>query len=212
MTIPPPKVDRRIQRTRQMLRDALIDLIKGQDYATITVQDITERANVNRSTFYLHYKDKDELLYKSMIEVYGDLVRDFPRMPKNPILGVDFDALADPSDFQHVAQHADFYRVILSEKGVASFVVQVRRYLATVFEQLFIRDIVSEDEQITPRMPMEFIAHFIAGAEIGVISWWLESGMKYSPEVMAKWMLYLCSFGSFWALGMTTPPPSQRQS
>ncbi|MEO8397816.1 MAG: helix-turn-helix domain-containing protein, partial [Chloroflexota bacterium] len=67
------KPDRRIERTRQLLSKALMDLIIERGYDTITIQDITDRANVSRATFYLHYKDKDELLYQSMTKIYDAL-------------------------------------------------------------------------------------------------------------------------------------------
>ena len=60
------KVDRRIQRTRRLLQDALITLILEKGYDKITVQDIIDEANVGRSTFYAHYLDKDDLMASSL--------------------------------------------------------------------------------------------------------------------------------------------------
>jgi AcrR family transcriptional regulator len=59
-------LDRRIQRTRQLLRNALFALIIERGYESIAIQDITERANLGRATFYLHYQDKEELLKASV--------------------------------------------------------------------------------------------------------------------------------------------------
>src|SRR5688572_15483761 len=67
------KVDRRIQRTRTLLRDALMRLIIRRGYDEITIQDITDEANVARTTFYLHFSDKDDLLFSTMRDVYEDL-------------------------------------------------------------------------------------------------------------------------------------------
>ncbi|MBC8171477.1 MAG: helix-turn-helix transcriptional regulator, partial [Anaerolineae bacterium] len=75
------KLDRRKQRTRQLLRDALMALIVAQGYDTITVQDIADAANVARTTFYLHFKDKDELLFEGMREMYETM---FEEMQQNP--------------------------------------------------------------------------------------------------------------------------------
>src|SRR3990172_2299341 len=55
------KTDRRIQRTREVLQKALIELISERGYDAITIQDIVDRANVGRTTFYLHYRSKDDL-------------------------------------------------------------------------------------------------------------------------------------------------------
>ena len=61
------KTDRRIQRTRQSLRTALLELIKEKGYDAISIEEITERANVGRATFYLHYKDKEDLLLEDFL-------------------------------------------------------------------------------------------------------------------------------------------------
>ncbi len=207
-TYPPKeKMDRRIQRTRHLLREALISLIKEKNYEEITVQDITERANVNRSTFYLHFKDKDELLYKSMVEVYDALAETMLANKKEQTGGLNLDHLSDAADFQHVADHAEFYKVILSEKGVASFVVRVRKYLARVFTEHILEMGVGS----APRFPLEAVGHFLAGAEIGLISWWLENGKKQSPEEMARMMLDMCAFGTYWALGVPASPQEEAE-
>ena len=59
--------DRRVRRTRQRLKEALLELIAGQPYESITVEDITRRADVGRSTFYSHYTSKDELLFTGFL-------------------------------------------------------------------------------------------------------------------------------------------------
>ena len=63
------KTDRRIQRTRQALRKALLELNKEKGYDSISVEEITQRANLGRATFYLHYKDKEDLLVDEFSEI-----------------------------------------------------------------------------------------------------------------------------------------------
>ena len=58
-----PKLDRRTARTRNLLGDALIELIQEKPFDSVTVQDVLDRAGVGRSTFYVHYKDKDDLFF-----------------------------------------------------------------------------------------------------------------------------------------------------
>src|SRR5678816_2441110 len=69
------KQDRRSQRTRHLLSAALVELIREKDYNTITVSDIIDRANVGRSTFYAHYRDKDDLFVGEMDRVIDVLGR-----------------------------------------------------------------------------------------------------------------------------------------
>jgi AcrR family transcriptional regulator len=73
MTAAAAKIDRRKARTRQLLRDALMALIVEKGYEAISIQDIVDRANVARPTFYLHFKDKEELLFTSLVEIYEEL-------------------------------------------------------------------------------------------------------------------------------------------
>lgn len=204
-----PKLDRRVLRTRRMLRESLMSLIIERGFDSISVQDITDRADLSRTTFYLHYKDKEDLLFKSMQEVYDQLADRVPPFSEwyAALQQGDHEACTDSSDFRHVAENAAFYRVLLSENGVASFVVLVRKYLASLMSAE-LGDMVKRVGSKT-KVPPEMLGHFIAGAEIGMISWWLENEMPYPPEQMARIMYYLSAMGIWWGLGMEFPPPGE---
>jgi len=75
------KTDRRVQRTRELLQKALIDLINERGYDPITIQDIVDRANIGRTTFYLHYSSKDELL----MSCHEAIVSEFHFGPGSPL-------------------------------------------------------------------------------------------------------------------------------
>lgn len=68
MATPPKNVDRRVQRTRQLLRQAFVEVAQEKGLAAVSVQDITERANIHRGTFYTHYEDKSALVYSLIRE------------------------------------------------------------------------------------------------------------------------------------------------
>ncbi|MCC6614675.1 MAG: TetR/AcrR family transcriptional regulator [Anaerolineae bacterium] len=203
-------LDRRQRRTRKLLRDALLQLIVEKGFDTLSVQDITDRADVSRATFYLHFRDKEDLLFNSMRELYDDLVDKVglfsdPHEVVAQIMDGNHDACLQASDFEHVAEYANFYRVLLSEKGVASFTVQVRRYLAQIFREQIVEPALAAGNG--PRLPPDLIAHALAGAHIGVISWWLESGAEFTPEQMARMTYSLSAFGMWWSLGIETQIP-----
>ncbi|MGB3328475.1 MAG: TetR/AcrR family transcriptional regulator, partial [Thermomicrobiales bacterium] len=67
------RVDPRVRRTRRLLEEAVLSLAADQDFASITVRDITTRADVNRATFYLHYRDKDDLCARALDRLLEDL-------------------------------------------------------------------------------------------------------------------------------------------
>lgn len=114
-------MDPRVIRTRQLLRDALVELIDEQGYEKITVQDITKRATLNRATFYLHFRDKLDLLYQSSMETLQQLVRCIhPNFEEKK----EFDLLPNydqPHDtfmrlFEQIASNSKLYKVYLTEK------------------------------------------------------------------------------------------------
>lgn len=183
--------DRRIERTMTALRDALMALIVEKGYDAISIQDIADRANVARATFYLHFKDKDDLMFKSMRVIYDGIVA---RQPKD----LTVDALADDSDFQHVAQYADFYGAMLSPKGSMGFLTRVRAYLQEELEKS-INQIMPPD--VKPRLPLPLIAAYCTGAQIGLIWWWVENRLPIPAEKMARYTMQLSVFGLNWAFG-----------
>lgn len=197
------KTDRRIERTRHHLRDALIALVIERGYDAITIQDITDRANVARTTFYLHYRDKDELLLTSMLEIYQDLLARVPPIIKPG----DIEAgTTDPADFDHVAQYADFYRAMLGEHGSALFINRVLAFLTGTMHSHVIAPLLATSDQ-PGHIPPDMIAAAMAGMEIGIIQWWLSNDMPHDPAAMARMTHQLSTFGLAWALRLGIDPP-----
>ena len=132
MTKEVKKLDPRVIRTRQLLRDALVSLIAEKGFDAITVQDIADRATLNRATFYLHYQDKHDLLIKSLHDAIDELMADIGPTEENAPLMVDGPQRPIVQVFQHVAQHARFFQVMMGAEGVPSFIAGVRDYMAEI--------------------------------------------------------------------------------
>jgi len=197
----PRKVDRRILRTRLALRDALMALIHERGYEKITVQDITDRANVARTTFYMHFSDKDDLLFQSMREIYESLIESLTHAEDGLLLQRE----SDPRDFEHVQRYADFYRVMLSERGSMPFLTRVRDLLAEALSDVILKPLLPQGQ--TPSMPLPLMGYALAGVQIAVIAWWLKhDNMRTSPQEMARLMGHFCTFGVNWGLGLEPPP------
>ncbi len=175
------KPDRRIERTKKLLGAALIELILEGDYDSITIQNITDRANLSRATFYLHYKDKEELLFGNLESVFDDIA---PEMGAwSPEEDYYWNG-APPSllVFQHVADNADLYRVMLKTNAAGTINDNIRRYLA-------VRILYSLEQ--TPHaaptpVSLEILSQYVASALKGLLIWWLEHDMPYSPDEMAR--------------------------
>jgi AcrR family transcriptional regulator len=174
------KPDRRKPRTRRLLRDALLDLVLEKGYDQVTVQDIADRANLGRATFYLHFVDKEDLLMSSLREIFDDLKARFD-MPTAQAMSLELPLRAVP--FQHAGEYRDVYRVILlSEQGTAAVLNGIRDYLAESIQE---RIDVARCMGGEPRVPVEVVAHYLAGGLLSMIGWWLRQETPYSAEMMA---------------------------
>ena len=173
------KIDRRILRTRRALKDAMLALVLEQGFDAVTIEQITYRADLGRTTFYLHYRDKEELLLESIRELIDDLVAHIRVSNSSPIL------LA----FQHAAENADLYRIILRGEGAYSAVERLRKTINQTIEELF-REFLQARADVEPDLirssfPLEVVTNFLAGSLLGLLTWWLEERPPYTTEQMA---------------------------
>ncbi|MBZ0274760.1 MAG: TetR/AcrR family transcriptional regulator [Anaerolineae bacterium] len=194
------RLDPRVKRTRQFLRTALIELIPEKGYNAITIQDITERATLNRATFYLHYRDKDDLLLNGFVEIWDELTSQNPTPGlKEGSLETEGIRLSVLADFRHLADHAAFYRVMLGENGVAEFIHRMQDHVYHTTIQRF-RAVVEKPP--ASAVPPELTLHFIATSYVGVMQWWLAQDMPYPPEEIASMLVTLYTTSPFQALGI----------
>jgi AcrR family transcriptional regulator len=175
-------IDRRVARTRNALYDALVALIRERDYDTIRVEDILGRANVGRSTFYAHFKSKDELLKRSLERLKAELLSVLDQAD-TPDIGVVSRAL-----FKHVGHHRDIY-FSLSGKAAAEV---LSASIATNFAQVA--------QSILPVAPRSAIPRGLAIAYIRetflcVLRWWLERNPSVSPDEASSLFLRLVANG-----------------
>ncbi len=206
------KTDRRVDRTRKALREALFDLIREKNYDQITVEEITERANLGRTTFYLHYKDKEDLLLEDFIDLIDEMVNKVVDKPLQrlkarmayPTTDVSPPDLFRPNlkIFQHAARNADLYRLVLQNGGSVEISGRLREVIIKAIQQLAIAKQEDRDLEVKFEMPVEVIANFYAGSILGLISWWLDSDMPYTPEEMTLFSQRLFFLGLFEALGI----------
>lgn len=189
------KKDRRVQRTHTALREALMALVVEKGYHAITIQDITDRANVARTTFYLHFRDKDELLTKSLRDMFEEMVQTVPTKSWQEDLGVDAVGL-DPTtslDFDHIEKYADFYRIMLGREGSATFISDMMDFLQQLTDRAIIEPIMTAD--VKPKFPQELILKMAVYGNLGAYRWWLENDLPVSAQDMAEWTFKILGFG-----------------
>lgn len=165
------KNDRRSRRTRHLLGRAWLELIREKGYDAITVNDIIERANVGRSTFYAHYHDKNDLFIKEVDRVIDALHSDAHRDPRDeewyfPSLGL----------FRHVGEEYQLYKALVWSSGMDLFVRQLQKSLARRIEHGM------QESGKTYELPIPVLSTFVASSFLTLLQWWLENKMAYSPE------------------------------
>jgi AcrR family transcriptional regulator len=189
------KTDRRKARTKRLLRTALLELIDEKGIDKTTVSDLTERADVNRGTFYLHYNDVFDFLYQIKQEIFEGLTKEMSvihfldvkqyaekNMPYPPAVHI----------LRYVAAHYDFFRVIFGPNGDAAFPLQVKAFMTEkLYNQMFAH--ISNDSS-TP-VPRDYLIAFLTSAQLGMLTHWIQTGMSLSVEEIAMVMTRILSKG-----------------
>ncbi len=184
----PTRHDRKRQLTRRQLIDAVVQLVLEKGYEGVTIQDITDRADLGRGTFYLHFKDKDEAVWSAIEDglraTEEDAHRQFPGgIPSQP------EYYAYRNIFRHAEQNKDLYKMMLGGQGSGVMTARVQNHLAGELQ----RDLAHLPVHVFLefRVPVDILAQVITGAVIQLVRWWLETPNKYSPDDMAG-LLYTC--------------------
>jgi len=165
------KIDSRVRQTRAALLGALPALMIERGYERITIQNVLERADVGRATFYAHFDSKDDLLAASVANLRRWLMQAWHDMPDQR-LGFTLPL------FQHLESHAAIY-----EKSVArASEVSVERHIRQMLNGLVREDLMQRQGQPESGSAVELAVQYVVGALWSVIVWWMESGMHMSPH------------------------------
>jgi AcrR family transcriptional regulator len=203
------QTDLRIRRTHKFLQEAMIELISEKGFEAITVGDITERAMINRATFYRHYQDKYDLVVRIFEEAADHLVDHMKPFHKDS----DHMDLEHPPEiwvqvFEHVAEQSQLYRAMLGNNGSPWFAARMREYLIKLLleNEKRWKPSVGSRHQIDPAMPKALPVMQLSHVLIGTIVWWLESEKSYTPRQIATWFCHFAFYGYLAARGYEVPP------
>lgn len=168
--------DRRVQRTRRVLREALSSLLQEHAWDDIGVQDICERADIGRSTFYTHYQGKEQLLAGGL-----DDLRKLLREQARAAIGERPTTLAFVRGLiEHVSDQRKLFRSVIGRKS--SHVVQMR------FREM-VRQLVAEDfaRIAAAEWRREAAAHYVAGALVELLAWWVHARDAIPPAEIERY-------------------------
>jgi AcrR family transcriptional regulator len=169
------KVDRRIAKSQVAIKNAVIELMTEKSFDNITIQDIADRADVNRGTIYLHYTDKYDLLDK-MIEEHMDNLRELCQTASE----MTFQE-GNYVWFEYFERHYLFFSTMLASKGAPSF---RSRFLDLVVEEFTAE--VDNTEGKNKGFSDDVILQFFGSAVVGAVEWWFKNGMPLPARVMAE--------------------------
>jgi AcrR family transcriptional regulator len=179
-----PRADRRSRRTRQLLGDALVALMLEQRYDTITVQEIIDRANVGRSTFYAHYLDKEDLLQHQIAGMIAAFVAHMDQDVGGRRLVPSLELL------RHVRERRDLCRALVRGRAMEPVLQTMQTHLSAHIEARLTRRL---PPGAAPVVPLPLVAHHAAAALLALFQWWLARDMAEAPEEIDAYFRHLAS-------------------
>lgn len=199
--------DRRVSRTRRALHEALRSLILEKGYDRVTVQDVLDRADVGRATFYAHFRDKDDLLMSGFEEMRKSLQHQLAALPRaqkarpGPALG--FSRVL----FDHAAGHRREYRAQVGSRSGGAILDAVRKELTSLV-QAQLEGAVAR-RRVKPVVPIEVSTHYVTSALLALLTWWLDHDLPYTAEQMAQMFERLTGPAVAAAMGSPVSSPGQ---
>lgn len=196
------KQDRRKARTRQWLYKALLELIEEKGMEGVTVSKLTERAGVNRGTFYLHFRDPSDMLNQYKMEVLDGLARELDRIDpfelqryagKNEPYPVSLRVL------EYIDKHADFFRVMFGPKGDISFLMQIKEFMKNKMSDYFSKNFPQTDRALVPR---DYAIAYVVSGNLGLLAYWFETGRRLPPAEIARMVTRILSDGPLASIGL----------
>lgn len=181
---PVSQTDRRVRKSKQALKETLIALMREREFKEISITDLVRGADLNRGTFYKHYRDTEQLLAETVEDAMIDLIASF----REPYLRADPFVLKELTApgikiFEHVHRHAAFYTLIVESQALPGLADRI----CGVIKELSLHDLEASDDN--PRIDRELYAGYQAYAIWGMILAWIKGGYTHSPDYMAGQLL-----------------------
>lgn len=168
-------MDRRIQKTRQLIMATFVELLSVNKFEKITINDIAKHANVNRGTVYLHFVDKYDLLDKCIITYASKLMQ---YCEEQEAKSADYNVLL--TTFEYLRENFAQYKILMTNEGIGYF----RKALYSMIASKVATVVVTTNE--TADFSKEITVHFLTSAFVGVVEWWLVNSMPCSIEEVTK--------------------------
>lgn len=178
-------MDRRQQKTRAAIFGAFTTLLAEKNYNRITVQEIIDRANVGRTTFYAHFETKEDLLKTLCGELFGHIIASTRDVTHTH--GLYLDGSMPESIFCHLLQHLreNDYNILGLLSGESSEIFL--RYFKDSLNELIQDQFAPQSSQTESRLPKDFLINHISGSFVEMVLWWIKGKMKQTPEELDQY-------------------------
>jgi AcrR family transcriptional regulator len=184
-------LDRRARRTRATLQQAHLELILKKGYDATTIQDICNAANVGRSTFYAHYRSKDDLR-RSGFEHLRTLLAERQASALASTAEGDERRLAfSLTLFEHARERIQLYRALVGTRGGTLGLATIRKILADLVHN----ELAAAASPSPADLPRELVVQYVVGAFMALLTWWLDRGAKVPPEQMDAMFRHMTNQG-----------------
>lgn len=193
-------MDRRVVKTKAEIKKAYFELLSEKHYESITVRDITERANINRGTFYLHFEDKYQVLEYYEEEIFAEVRSIFEKVLEKMDLQEMTNAEISPilNMFKLFQKEHYYINLILGPNGDPLFKEKIRL--------VFVGNIDLYLEMYTDvgqfKYPKDYILTYLSNAHVGIMIYWLENGANKPPEEIIEMLMDILVNGPFKASGI----------
>lgn len=176
-------MDRRQQKTRKAIFDALGKLLETKRFDRITVQEIIDEANIGRSTFYAHFETKDDLLKAMCTDIFHHVFTE--TLPQEAERDFSTGRLNLEIKLGHVLYHLREskrnLKAILGGESGELFMGYLKQYLRELFKRY--------KEDFSSDIPEDFLLHHLAGSFAEAVKWWMTEDTKHSPEAVAGFFM-----------------------
>ncbi len=186
--------DSRVRRTKKLIRQGLVELAKTKSINKITVKELTDLVEINRGTFYLHYKDVYDLVESLETELYDAFNAEISAITSNDLLKTPVEICEKICE--HFNEHMDVYTMLMGEHGDAQFTYKIGNLLNEKVYELFITIFPNMD-----KAKYDFSYNFGKFGLVGLVYCWCSVHPEWSPRQVAEMWLSLTTLGLWGVLG-----------
>lgn len=173
----------RVEQTKQLIKDVFIELYVNRSIDSIGIKEITDKAGLNRGTFYIHYQDIYDLLDEIEDEIIAGLNKQFSKLKDFSFQSTDLNVLRTilVQALEYVKERSKYFKALLGANGSPSFLKKLKHVAKLSFlDKLKTESRLGEFS--------DFLIEYIVSANVGIIVYWLETGMKISADELTNLM------------------------